>query len=203
MAWSFDDDAPDEPTALEAAQSLRLTDGLLERIAEALEAPETFRITPALICALNGLVDTGTFRDGPITIRGSAHMPPPAEDVPRLVDEFCAQLADLVAREPTHLAAYALWRLNWIHPFEDGNGRTARAVSYLALAHALQYRPPGLVALPERILREKRKYFTCLEQADRAWKKKRLDVSHMKGFLERLLRAQLKDGIAEESNDGS
>src|ERR1700691_2453032 len=32
-----------------------------------------------------------------------------------------------------HLAAYILWKLNWIHPFADGNGRTARAVSYAVL----------------------------------------------------------------------
>jgi hypothetical protein len=31
---------------------------------------------------------------------------------------------------PTELAAYGLWRLNWIHPFVEGNGRTARAVCY-------------------------------------------------------------------------
>jgi Fic family protein len=28
-----------------------------------------------------------------------------------------------------HLCAYVLWRLNWIHPFGDGNGRTARAIA--------------------------------------------------------------------------
>ncbi|MEX1365172.1 MAG: Fic family protein [Nannocystaceae bacterium] len=25
---------------------------------------------------------------------------------------------------------YTLWRLNWIHPFVEGNGRTARAACY-------------------------------------------------------------------------
>jgi Fic family protein len=33
-----------------------------------------------------------------------------------------------------HLAAYVLWKMNWIHPFADGNGRTARAVSYVVLS---------------------------------------------------------------------
>ena len=31
------------------------------------------------------------------------------------------------------VAAYALWRLNWIHPFVNGNGRTARLFSYFLM----------------------------------------------------------------------
>ena len=30
---------------------------------------------------------------------------------------------------PISLAAYGLWRINWIHPFVNGIGRTARAAS--------------------------------------------------------------------------
>jgi len=32
-----------------------------------------------------------------------------------------------IVDHPTTLAAFALWNLNWIHPFIEGNGRTARA----------------------------------------------------------------------------
>jgi Fic family protein len=35
-------------------------------------------------------------------------------------------------------AAYALCRLNWIHPFAGGNGRTARAFSYLIICLDMQ-----------------------------------------------------------------
>jgi len=41
---------------------------------------------------------------------------------------------------PLHLAAYTLWRMNWIHPFVDGNGRTSRAVSYLRALRSLGLR---------------------------------------------------------------
>jgi fido (protein-threonine AMPylation protein) len=37
-----------------------------------------------------------------------------------------------IVEHPTMLAAFALWNLNWIHPFIEGNGRTARAVSQTA-----------------------------------------------------------------------
>jgi Fic family protein len=30
-------------------------------------------------------------------------------------------------------AAFALWRLNWVHSFKNGNGRTARAFAYWCL----------------------------------------------------------------------
>jgi Fic family protein len=36
-------------------------------------------------------------------------------------------------RTALHLAAYVMWRLNWIHPFTDGNGRTSRISSYVIL----------------------------------------------------------------------
>lgn len=35
------------------------------------------------------------------------------------------------------LAAYALWGVNHIHPFADGNGRTARALCYFVLCRKL------------------------------------------------------------------
>ncbi|HET9282483.1 MAG TPA: Fic family protein [Candidatus Angelobacter sp.] len=49
-----------------------------------------------------------------------------------------------------HLAAYVIWRLNWIHPFADGNGRTSRALSYLVLCTRLGERLPGTVTIPDQ-----------------------------------------------------
>jgi Fic family protein len=40
----------------------------------------------------------------------------------------------LLQSTPIHLAAYLMWRLNWIHPFADGNGRTSRIISYVVLS---------------------------------------------------------------------
>jgi Fic family protein len=80
----------------------------------------------------------GTFRNSSVTISGSRHQPPNAAKVPELVEDFCDYInANWETKSAIHLSAYALWRINWIHPFADGNGRTARIVSYVVLSAKL------------------------------------------------------------------
>ena len=84
-----------------------------------------------------------------------------------------------------------MWRLNWIHPFDDGNGRTSRAVSYLVLCVRTGSRLPGSNTIPDRIADNKFPYYDALDAADAAWKDERLDVSAMEKLLEDHLAAQL------------
>jgi Fic family protein len=66
----------------------------------------------------------------------------PWEDCPYLVDRLCQWLNDeLEPRTPELSVAFAVIRaimahlyIAWIHPFGDGNGRTARLVEYQILA---------------------------------------------------------------------
>jgi Fic family protein len=90
-----------------------------------------------------------------------------------------------------HLSAYVLWRLNWIHPFTDGNGRTARAASYVVLCARLGLRLPGSNTIPDQISADKTPYYTALEAADEAAEQGRIDVSRLEGHLESLLARQL------------
>jgi Fic family protein len=92
---------------------------------------------------------------------------------------------------PVHLAAYVLWKLNWIHPFTDGNGRTARAISYLLLCLRLGYRLPGTNTIPEQIAKDKTPYYKALEAADNAWETKKIDLSVLEELLSALLANQL------------
>jgi Fic family protein len=74
----------------------------------------------------------GRFRQEPIYV--GDHIPPHFDQVPELMDRFISFVHEnWFIYTPTELAAYALWRLNWIHPFIEGNGRTARAASYYLL----------------------------------------------------------------------
>jgi Fic family protein len=94
---------------------------------------------------------------------------------------------------PTELAAYGLWRLNWIHPFIEGNGRTARAACYYLLCARSGAILPGRKIVPERIRDSRDGYEQALKAADRAWDAGHLDFSEMEDYLATLLQAQLED----------
>jgi len=96
-----------------------------------------------------------------------------------------------------HLSAYVLWRLNWIHPFADGNGRTSRAVMYLVLNIRLDALLAGSPTIPDQIAADKRPYYKALESADEAWKSEVLDVSAMEKLLEGMLAKQLLNAVKE------
>jgi Fic family protein len=122
----------------EAENSVRQARRLTLLIQGALARPEVSPLSLAVVCELNrraveGLMPTaGTLRDrSDVEIFGSRHVLPPHESVLRLCDEACSFVAARWSDDALFLAAYVLWRLSWIHPFEDGNGRTARAASYL------------------------------------------------------------------------
>lgn len=86
----------------------------------------------------NNLVETpGAYRAGAVFISGSEHRPPPHRQVPGLMADWFAWLAgDGLAYPPLIRAALAHEMLLAIHPFLDGNGRTARLVLNLQLLRA-------------------------------------------------------------------
>ena len=129
-----------------------------------------------------------------LEIAASRHQPPPHEAVPRLLEEMCREVAARQNDDPLFLAAYVLWRICWIHPFDDGYGRTARAVSYLVLSVRLGQELPGSRPIPIRIKYAPRAYVRALEAADAACARGALDVSVLQALLVFYLRAQ----IAEE-----
>jgi Fic family protein len=92
---------------------------------------------------------------------------------------------------PGHLAAYLMWRVNWIHPFFGGNGRTARAVAYLILCARLGFRLPGTQTIPDLIIANRDPYYRALQAADSAWESGRLDLTEMEELLSGLLAKQL------------
>ncbi len=101
---------------------------------------------------------------------------------------------------PFHLAAYVMWRINWIHPFSEGNGRTSRIVSYIILNVKLGYLLPGIPSIPQQIQQDRSAYFRALEQADEADRIDDLDVSAMEEALKGMLATQLLSVI--EAADG-
>jgi Fic family protein len=134
----------------------------------------------------------GRFREEPIYVGN--HIPPHFDNVPDLMDRFISFIHEnwhnLTA---TQLAGYGLWRLNWVHPFIEGNGRTARAVCYYLLCVRSGSLFPGKKIVPERIRESRGEYVTALREVDRVWANGNLELGPMDTYLARLLEAQLKD----------
>jgi Fic family protein len=91
-----------------------------------------------------------------------------------------------------------MWRLNWIHPFTDGNGRTARTLSYALLCIKLGYVLPGSPTIPQQIEEDKTHYILALEKADAAERENNLDVSEMEQMIKGMLGRQLM-GVIEKA----
>jgi len=185
---------PVERAKLEARNALEQFDAainLVEQFTAADHPP--FRLRSSTILhlhriALKGLsAYAGVFRPAGVDIGGSAHKPVDAYLVPMRIEEMCEYVTDNWSKPAIHLTAYALWRLNWIHPFTDGNGRTARAVAYLLLCIRLGYRLPGTKTIPELIAADKDPYYVALEAADAG------DLSALEKLLSALLAKQLYD----------
>jgi fido (protein-threonine AMPylation protein) len=189
----------------EASNGLRQFDAVIARIDQVRSKGCGFRLRPSDLLNLNRLAldgisrFAGNYRPSGIYITGSKHQPPPADTVPALVEELCDYVNDnFAAASPIHLAAYVMWRLNWIHPFDDGNGRTARAASYLVLCIKLESRLPGKPTIPDLIADRKSPYYAALEAADKALAKSgKIDLTAMESLLEGLLSAQLVSAVEQ------
>jgi Fic family protein len=96
-----------------------------------------------------------------------------------------------------------MWRLNWIHPFDGGNGRTSRMVAYVVLCARLGYQLPGRYTIPEQIAENKTPYYLALEAADDAWAQDRLDLSMLEKLLESMMAKQLYQLLEGAKSDGA
>lgn len=92
--------------------------------------------------------------------------------------------------DPIFLATFVLWRLNYIHPFVNGNGRTARAACYFVLCLKLGRWLKGKPNLPELIRRDRAEYVAALEHATDSHNRGSTDLSILHSLLERLLSEQ-------------
>ena len=75
------------------------------------------------------VVYSGRIRFFEVQIQGSTHIPPKHDTVKKhLLNLYKWYSANKNKLHPFELASLIHAKLAWIHPFEDGNGRTARAI---------------------------------------------------------------------------
>ncbi|MHB1830470.1 MAG: Fic family protein [Candidatus Micrarchaeaceae archaeon] len=102
----------------------------------------------------------GNYRDSEVRIMGSKHVPPKADAVPKLLDglfkEFYSERKTL---HPIELAALLHNKFVNIHPFTDGNGRTARLLmNWILIRNRF---PPVIIEVTN-----KEQYYDAIEAAD-------------------------------------
>jgi len=101
--------------------------------------------------------NAGRYRTVPVRIAGSTVIMPNAMKVPELMEEFVSWL-QTTKDNPLILAVDAHLKLVSIHPFVDGNGRTARLLMNLLLMQ-VGY-PPAIIQKEER-----KQYISSIEKA--------------------------------------
>lgn len=115
----------------------------------------------------------GVFRNTEVVIKeeGTGRVifsPPPAIEVPYLLEDFLEWMNDPVAQEihPVMRAGIAHYILVAIHPFVEGNGRTVRAFSSLVLMRE-GYDIKKFFSLEEHFDEDPAAYYDSLSQVDR------------------------------------
>ena len=103
----------------------------------------------------------GNYRNSNVIITGSNHTPPDASAVPHLMSDLIKWINNKKNQlSPIELAAFLHHKIVFIHPFFDGNGRTARLVMNLIL---MQKGYPLVMILKN----DRRRYYDSLDKADK------------------------------------
>jgi len=132
------------------------------------------KINPSLIQGITARVDpdahnhenVADYRDVKAWIKGASWRPPIPSEIKGEMELYCSELRETLKdnniRAILEASAYAHLHLDRIHPFKDGNGRTARTFQNIILmANDL---PPTIIYPGER-----RDYYLHLQGAIEDW----------------------------------
>ncbi len=175
-------------------------------------------LSPSRICAFNeealrGLelepeVRPGVFREHSVTV--GRYRAAPAKDCPYLMDRLCDWLngpdfeipetsPELLMPLATLKAIMAHLYIAWIHPFGDGNGRTARLVELQILLEAGAPTPAAHL-LSNFYNQTRAAYYTRLDETSRSFNADhhRQTGTHILGFVQYAVQG-LVDGLREQT----
>lgn len=181
--------------SLEIANGNRQYDFLRSIVSTAIEAGRPF-LSQTIIKALNYQAiaclhtSAGEFRPCRVTV--GQHEPPDFYRVQALMDDFVNTVNhSWINTDAVFLSTYVLWRLNNIHPFINGNGRTARAACYFVLCVKAGGWIRGEPILPELIRQNRVDYVNALQRAHVTFDAGTLDLAPLHALVTRLLDQQM------------
>jgi len=153
-----------------------------------------------VICSLNFLAvanlsdSPGRIRTDDVYIEGAVHEPPGHHAVKRAYLDFIVELHNNVwtRSDPLYVAAYVLWKISWIHPFIEGNGRTARAAMYYALSIKQGRMLKGSNPITAQMRKRPLVYYQHLRMVDQTFKDEGTpNLNPLVQYLDTLLQRQL------------
>lgn len=169
----------DKPAGDEGLQELRNIRAAINFIEENLGVDSPSLITPAFIRELQKIVTTGLTKDGSespgrwrkgqVCIAKSNHIPPNHIEIPALMEELCNYINNADDNKMDIIKiAVAHHRMAAIHPFDNGNGRTARLLTYAMLVTSRFIdKATRTVLNPSAVFCiDRKKYYNMLEKAD-------------------------------------
>lgn len=164
------------------------------------------RIDEGLVRTMNSMIlrgmptaqarSRGKYRVGPSLIvnnqtRAIRYRPPPPEWVPELMEGFVRDIQEWI-RERTYpgpvIAAMAHFGLISVHPFEDGNGRTARLLADMILQQT-GWSNEGMLSVSEAILNRQQAYYDTLYETQGENFRPEIDVTPFVEFHTLVLNA--------------
>lgn len=195
--------AGDRPAAVTAGDAA-LVEGYRGAIAYALAeaAVPEFSWSRRLVLDVHGIAmaasehaHAGNFRSGPVCVVDGAgiviYSAPMALLVPELVDDLCDWLNASCDLPAPILSAVVHARVAGIHPFSDGNGRTARILATLAMVCG-GYAIPEFTSLEEWWGTHLRSYYSSFASLGVEW----TSGADVTGFVATHVRAQRRQVAA-------
>ena len=148
--------ADDVIEALNAVDAWEFTKSYKNRLNKKFICKIQYEVTKNTSCRIQG-----NYRDSDVRISGSEHIPPKPADVSKLLEElFAVFYSEKKTAHPIELAALLHNRFVNIHPFTDGNGRTARLLmNWILLRNKF---PPVIIEASN-----KEQYYNAIETADK------------------------------------
>jgi Fic family protein len=180
---------------------------------------EIIRAIHTSVMARSWVLKAGLYRDRQVWLTNSTtgqqlYQPPGPDDVPALVDELAAWLAGPADDAPVLVrAAIAHVWLAAIHPFLDGNGRTARIIASLVMYRG-GFRLPQFTSLEEWWGQHPAEYYAAFDCLGETWspdkdvtpfvlahvdaQRRQVDALSLRNTTDKLLWSALEDIAAHE-----
>ncbi|GAB3458683.1 Fic family protein [Actinophytocola sediminis] len=184
----------------------------LNRIDQSARRGDSLRLTPEWIKEQNRrILDSlevaehvapGEYTDTPLAV-GSVYRGAPPADIPYLMEKLCEWLNKWIEpiRDPNtpddqrffqsfFAAVLGHLYLAWIHPFGDGNGRTARLLECALLAHSGVVPWVASNLLSDHYNRTRSRYYQRLDEASKTRDVRKFVAYSAQGFVD-MLREQI------------